>query len=50
MAELIIKIQQVLEGEAKKIEKEVEDLISSEEKSKLISLFIDEIMKGARQM
>ena len=50
MAELKVKIPKLLEGDADKLEKDVEDLIASEEKRKLLSLFIGGVMKGAKQL
>ena len=50
MAELKVKIPELLKEESVKIEKDIEELISSEEKRKLLSLFIDEVMKGAKQL
>ena len=50
MAELKVKIPRLLEEEANKLEKDVEELIASEEKRKLLSLFMDEVMKGAKQL
>lgn len=45
-----MKIPKELEGETERIEREIEELVSSEEKRKLISAFIDEAMKGADQL
>lgn len=39
-----------LESETKKIHKEVVELISTEEKIKSLSLFVDNVMKGAKQL
>ncbi|MBW2974169.1 hypothetical protein KY366_00475 [Candidatus Woesearchaeota archaeon] len=50
MAELKIEIPGLLEGESKRIEKKVGELISSEEKLKSLSLFMDKVMKGAGQL
>lgn len=50
MAELKIEIPDLLKEESTKIEKDIEELISSEEKRKLLSLFIDEVMKDAKQL
>ena len=50
MSELKVKIPELLEEESVKIEKDIEELISSEEKRKSLSLFIDEVMKGAKQL
>ena len=50
MAELKVKIPRLLEEDANKLEKDVEELIASEEKRKLLSLFVDEVMKGAKQL
>ena len=50
MSELKFDIPRALEGEEKKIEKEVGELISFEEKRKLLVIFIDEIMKGSKQL
>ncbi|MDI6884449.1 MAG: hypothetical protein QMD00_04935 [Hadesarchaea archaeon] len=50
MAEIVVKIPEPLEEEAARIEREIKELVSSEEKRKLLSLFIDEVMKGAKQL
>ena len=50
MAELNVKIPELLESDAEKIEEDVKELISSEAKLKRLSLFIDEVMKGAKQL
>lgn len=50
MAELKIKIPKLLEEDASRLEKDVGEFISLEEKRKLLSLFIDGIMKSARQL
>jgi len=50
MPELTVEIPGILQGEGKKIEKEVGELIAFEEKRKLLSIFIDEVMKGAKQL
>jgi SpoVK/Ycf46/Vps4 family AAA+-type ATPase len=50
MGELVVKIPDLLNEESLKIEKDIEELISLEEKRKLLSLFIDEVMKGAKQL
>lgn len=50
MAELKVKIPKSLEGETDKIEKQVEEIISSEEKRKLLSNFINEVMIGSKQL
>lgn len=50
MAELRIKIPELLEDDAGKIEKEVNELISLEEKRRLLSIFIDDVMKGSKQL
>lgn len=50
MAEIKVRIPESLEEEAQRIEREIEELVSSEEKRKLLSRFIDEVMKGAKQL
>ena len=50
MAELKVKIPKLLEEDADKLERDVEELVSSEEKRKLLSLFMGEVMKGAKQL
>ena len=50
MVELKVEIPKLLEEDAEKLEQDVKELISSEEKRKLLSLFIDKIMKGAKQL
>lgn len=50
MAELVVEIPRLLKKDVNRIEKEVEELVSFEEKRKLLSLFIDEVMKGAKQL
>lgn len=50
MVELKVEIPDLLKEESVKIEREVEELISLEEKRKLLSLFIDEVMKGGKQL
>ena len=50
MTELKFKIPGSLKGEVGKIEKDVDELISSEKKRKSLSVFMDEIMKGAKQL
>lgn len=50
MAEIVVKIPRPLEGEAGRIERQIEELVSTEEKRKLLSRFIDEVMKGAKQL
>jgi len=50
MAELKVEIPKLLEKDAEKLEQDVKELIAEEEKRKLLSLFIDEVMKGAKQL
>lgn len=50
MSELVVEIPRLLKKDVNRIEKEVEELVSFEEKRKLLSLFIDEVMKGAKQL
>ena len=50
MAEICVELPDELEEDAERIEREVEEFVSLEEKRKLISLFIDEVMKGAKQL
>jgi len=50
MTELRFEIPSSLKDETERIGKKVEELISLEEKRKLLSMFIDEVMKGAKQL
>ena len=50
MSEIKVKVPESLEKEVGKIEKEVEELILMEEKRKLLSMFIDEVMENAKQL
>jgi hypothetical protein len=50
MAELKFEIPKLLEEDSKRLENDVKEFIASEEKRKLLSLFIDEVMKGAKQL
>ena len=50
MPKLVIEIPEMLKEDMERIKREVMELISAEEKRKLISLFIDEVMKGAKQL
>lgn len=50
MAEIKVKIPKELEPEVDRIEREIEELVSSEQKSKLIARFVDDAMKGASQL
>ena len=50
MADLVVKVPGLLRDDVARIEKEVTEMISLEEKRKLLSMFIDEVMKGAKQL
>lgn len=50
MGEIRIEIPKSLEGESERLEREIEKLVSSEEKRKLLSLFIDKAMEDAEQL
>ncbi len=50
MSELKIEIPDILKEESIRIEKDIGELISSEEKRKLLSLFIGEVMKNSKQL
>ena len=50
MAEVVVEIPRLLRGDMSRIKSEVDELISMKEKRKLLSLFIDEVMKGAGQL
>lgn len=50
MAELKVEIPRLLEEDSKRLEEDVNEFIASEEKRKLLSLFIDDVMKGAKQL
>jgi hypothetical protein len=48
--ELIIDVPGLLKEDMERIKKEVMELISAEEKRKLLNLFVDEAMKGTKQL
>lgn len=50
MAELKFEIPRALEEDSKKLERDVNEFIAVEEKRKLLALFVDEVMKGAKQL
>ncbi len=50
MAELEIKLPTILEGEKTRLEKRIEELLMLEAKRKKLLEFIDEVMKGAKQL
>ena len=50
IAEIVVEVPGLLREETGRIEKEIGELVSMEEKRKLLSLFIDEVMEGARQL
>jgi hypothetical protein len=50
MAELEIKLPTILEGEKVRLAKRVEELVMLEAKRKKLLEFIDEVMKGAKQL
>ena len=50
MVEIKVRIPEPLEEETERIERKIEEFVSTEEKRKLLSLFIDEVMKGAKQL
>ena len=50
MAELKVEIPGLLEKESGRIEREVEEFISEEEKRKLLSMFMEDVMKGGKQL
>lgn len=50
MEEIRVKLPESLKGEKVKLEKEVAELISSEEKTKLLSLFLDNALKNAQNV
>jgi hypothetical protein len=50
MSEFVVKVPSMLQGEEKRLEEEVKDLVSMEEKRKMLSTFFDELMKGAGQL
>jgi len=50
MSELVVDVPGLLRGEVGKLEREIEELIAWEEKRKLLSLFMDEVMKDAKQL
>lgn len=50
MSEICVKIPGFLKDRSAKLEKDILELVSSEEKRKLLSLFMDEVMKGSGQV
>ena len=50
MAELKFEIPGLLEEDSKRLEKDVSEFIAVEEKRKRLLLFMDEVMKGAKQL
>lgn len=50
VAEIVVKLPALLKEDAKKIEKEVQDFIEQEKKRKLLSILIEEVMKGTKQL
>jgi len=50
MSELVVEVPGLLRGEVSKIEREIEELISLDEKRKLLSLFMVEVIKDAKQL
>jgi hypothetical protein len=50
MSEFKVHVPKSLEGEKKSIEIKVGEMISLEEKKKLLSDFIDKAMEGAKQL
>ena len=50
MVELTVEVPAVLERESNRLRKESEELISAEEKRKRLSVLIDEVMEGAKQL
>ena len=49
-SELKVKIPEMLKEETGSIEREIGELVAMEEKRKLLSLFLDDAMKGAAQL
>ena len=50
MAELSVKLPKVLEEDKAKLEKKIGELITLEAKRKALLRFVDETMKGAKQL
>lgn len=50
MAGLSIKLPKLLEGDKAKLEKKIDELVTSEAKRKALLKFIDEAMKGSKQL
>ena len=50
MGDLEIKLPKILEREKIVLEKRIEELITFEAKRRRLLVFIDEIMKGAKQL
>ena len=50
MDDLEIKLPKILKGEKPRLEKRIEELVVFEEKRKKLLGFIDELMKGAKNL
>jgi predicted lipid carrier protein YhbT len=50
MDDLKIKLPKTLEDDKSRLERQIEELIASEEKSKKLLNFIDELMKGVKNL
>jgi hypothetical protein len=50
MSEFVVKVPSVLKKEVPRLQKEVESMICAEEKAALLSSYLDEAMKGAKQL
>ena len=50
MADLSIKLPKLLEGDRAKLEKKIDELVTSEAKRKALLKFIDETMKGSKRL
>ena len=50
MSEFVVRVPKTLKGEEERLEVKVRELVSLEEKRKMLSLFFDELMKGAKQL
>ncbi|MBI2676324.1 MAG: hypothetical protein HYX24_07735 [Candidatus Aenigmarchaeota archaeon] len=50
MSELEIRIPEALKGEKERLERQIEEFISFEAKRKMLLEFIDDVMKGSKQL
>lgn len=50
MAEIVVKLPKCLEGEVEQVKRRVSEEIAFEAKRRALLDFIDEVMKGAKQL